>query len=81
MPVLAAVKLGDLVEVIWVSLLAGVGITAVFSLVVYTSGRAGEARRAHRSGEATVFAGLSVLFFAAFVFAVIYGMTIMLSKD
>ena len=77
---LAAVKLGDLLEVVWVSLVAGVGITAVFSLVVYTSGRAGEARRANRSGEASLFVGLAVLLFLAFMAAVVVGMTIMLSK-
>ena len=78
---LAAVKLGDLAEVVWVSLVAGVGITAVFSLVVYTSARASEARREQRSGVATIFAGISLVCLAAFLVAVVLGVTIMLSKD
>ncbi len=77
---LAAVEVDKLLEVVWVSLVAGIGVTAVFSLVVYSGARAGEARRAQRSGEATLFFGLSVLCFAAFAIGVVYGVSIMLSK-
>jgi hypothetical protein len=77
---LAEVEVGKLVEVMWVSLLAGVGISTVFSLVVYSGARAGEARRAGHSGAATAFAVLAVLGLLAFLGGVIVGVTIMLHK-
>ena len=43
MPVLAAIDWAALFEVVWVSLLAGTGVTAIFSLVIYGSARATEA--------------------------------------
>ena len=77
---LAAVEVGQLVEVVWVSLLAGVGVTTVFSLVVYSAARAGEARREKRGGEATAFGVLSVVALLAFVVGVVIGVGIMLNK-
>ena len=38
MSLFGVVELGQIVEVIWVSLVAGVGITAIFSFVVLGSG-------------------------------------------
>ncbi len=80
MLVLADIAWGDLVEVIWVSLLAGVGITAVYSLVIYSSGRAADARRDGNGGAAAVFGALAVLSLAVFMTGVIVGVTIMLNK-
>ena len=42
---LAVVEWGLILEVIWVSLVAGIGATVLFSLVVFGSSRAAEARR------------------------------------
>jgi hypothetical protein len=36
---LAVVEIGQIFEVIWVSLVAGVGITVAYSLVVYGTSR------------------------------------------
>ena len=47
-----AVDTSLLWQVIWVSLLAGVGISALFSLVILGAARAGDARRAGRGGIA-----------------------------
>jgi hypothetical protein len=80
MPALAAIAWGDLLEVIWVSLVAGIGVTAIFSLVIYTSGRAGDARRDGNGAAAAVFGALAVLSFAVFMTGVIVGVTIMLNK-
>ena len=77
---LAAVEVGQLFEVVWASLLAGVGITTVFSLLVYSGARAGEARRDGNRSLATVFAGLTTLALIAFVGGVIFGVTILLDK-
>jgi hypothetical protein len=77
---LAAVEAGDILEVIWVSLVAGVFVTLTFSLVVAGSARSAEARRTgHRS--AVLWGGLAVLAFAAFTAAVVFGVHIMLSKS
>jgi hypothetical protein len=79
--VIAAIDVGELAEVVWVSVLAGVGITAAFSFVVYGAGRSGEARRTGRSGAATAYAALAVAMFALFAAAVVFGVHIMLSKS
>jgi uncharacterized membrane protein YhaH (DUF805 family) len=80
MPV-AAVDVEGLLNLIWVSLLAGVGITVVFSLVVLGGGRAAAARRAHDDISAAIFAALAVLALAAFLVGVVLGVNTMLSKD
>ena len=80
MLLLADIAWGDLLEVIWVSLLAGVGITAVYSLVIYSSGRASDARRDGNGTAAAVFGGLAILAFVLFLAGVIIGVTIMLNK-
>ena len=76
----AAVAWGDLLEVIWVSALAGVGITAIYSLVIYSSGRASDARREGNGSAAAVYGALAVLAFVTFAAGVITGVTIMLNK-
>ena len=81
MTVFGVVELGQIVEVIWVSLVAGIGITTVYSFVVLGTGRCAEARRAHRTGAAIgygLLATVSLLMFAAIV---VLGVEIMLSKS
>ena len=75
-----AVETGQLLEVLWVSLLAGVGVTACFSFVVLGGARSAEARRAGRGGASAVYAALSVLAFAVFAALVIVGVRTMLTK-
>ena len=76
----ANVKAGDLVEVIWVSLVAGIVVTTAFSLVILGGARWAEARRNGTSSAAIGWAGLALLAFAAFAGTVVYGVHIMLSK-
>jgi hypothetical protein len=78
---LAAVSAGELVEVVWVSLVAGIGVTLTFSLVVLGGARYATARREGRGGEAAVYGGLAVLALVVFVAGVVFGVNIMLSKD
>ena len=80
MLVFADIDWGALFEVIWVSALAGVGVTAIYSLVIYSSGRAGDARREGNGTAAAIYGGLAVLAFVIFMAGVIIGMTIMLNK-
>jgi hypothetical protein len=75
-----AVELSQLLQVVWVSLLAGVGITTAYSLVVYGAGRYLEAQRTGRRGAAVAYAGVAIVFLALFAGAVIFGVRVMLAK-
>jgi hypothetical protein len=75
-----AVETGQLVEVLWVSLLAGVGVTACFSVVVLTSARSAEARRGGRDGAAFAYGALAALAFLVFAAVVVLGVRTMLAK-
>jgi hypothetical protein len=78
---LAAIDAGQIAEVIWVSLLAGVGITGAYSLVVLGSARSLQARRSGQAFASVAYAGLAVVVFFLFAAAVIYGVHIMLTKS
>jgi hypothetical protein len=77
---LAAIKVSELAQVVWVSLLAGVGVILLFALVVLGSARSAEARRAGRDGAATGYAGAALLAFVVFAAVVVFGVQIMLAK-
>ena len=78
---IAAVDVEGLASVIWVSLLAGVGITVVFSFIVVGSERSAAARRDGRGADAATYAVIAGLAFALFLAGVIFGVNVMLSKD
>jgi inorganic phosphate transporter, PiT family len=69
------------IVVVWVSLLAGVVVTTLFSLVVLGGGKSAEARRRGRGSVATLYATLAVLAFTLFAALVVFGVNVMLSKD
>jgi uncharacterized PurR-regulated membrane protein YhhQ (DUF165 family) len=77
---LAAVEAGLLLEVVWVSLVSGVVVTTLFSLVVRFGARSAEARRGGGSSAATLYAGLALFSFLAFAFVVVFGVQVMLTK-
>jgi hypothetical protein len=77
---LAAVDFNALLDVIWVSLVAGVGVTVLYSLVILGATRSALARREGRGAEATAYAALMVLSLAAFAAAVAFGVSAMLEK-
>jgi hypothetical protein len=79
--VLANVQAGDIFEVVWVSLAAGVFVCLVFSIVVLGSARSGEARRDGGGAAAMLWGALALIAFAAFAGAVVFGVHIMLSKS
>jgi hypothetical protein len=78
--VFAAVKAGDIFEVVWVSLVTSVFVTGAFSIVVLGSARSADARRSGQ-GNGLLWGGVAVLAFAAFAVTVGFGVHIMLSKD
>jgi hypothetical protein len=67
-------------QVIWVSVLAGVGVSALFSFVIVGSARAGDARRAGRRGAAAAYAALAFVAFVLFAVGVVLGVQTMVSK-
>ncbi len=67
-------------QVVWVSALAGVGISALFSFVIVGGARAGEARRAGRAGAAAAYGMLAVACFALFAVGVALGVQAMITK-
>jgi hypothetical protein len=77
----AAVDAAGLLEVIWVSLLAGVSVTLTFALIVLGSVRSATARRSGADGAAFAYGAVAVLALAVFVAGVVFGLNIMLSKD
>jgi|tagenome__1003787_1003787.scaffolds.fasta_scaffold20964676_2 hypothetical protein len=76
--VLAALEFTDLLQAVWVSLVAGVVVTAAFAIVVRESARSAEARRAGESTAALVHGVLAAIVFAAFAAIVVVGLIVML---
>ena len=76
----AVVDFHALGQVIWVSLLAGVGVTVLFSLAIASLARADEARRLGNGGAAMAYGAAAVLALVVFAATVILGVTIMLHK-
>jgi hypothetical protein len=70
------VELGQIVEVIWVSLLAGIGITASFSFVVLGLARYVDSQ----GGVRAAWGALAVFAFTVFVVGMILAVQIMLTK-
>ena len=77
---LAAVHAGQLLEVLWVSLVAGIAVTVTFSFVVSSSIRSGESRRAGREGAAALFGLLALLAFAVFAGMLVFAVDTLLAK-
>ena len=75
----AAVELGQLLDVVWASLLAAVVVTTIFAVVVRESARAADARRTG-NGRAAVHLGIAVLGLLVFAAIVVIGVTVMLNK-
>jgi hypothetical protein len=78
--IVVAVEIRQLLEVVWVSLLAGVAITTCFALVVLGAGRMAEAQRSGRGGAALAYGALAGLFLLLFFGGVALGVDIMLMK-
>lgn len=74
------VDVGQLLNVVETALIAGIGVPAVFSLVIFGSVRAGDARRHGRPLTAGLHVVLAVLALAACIAAVAFGISVMLRK-
>jgi hypothetical protein len=77
---LFAVDVNLLLQVVWVSLAAGVGVSALFSFVILGAARAGDARRAGRDGAASLYLAFAVFTFLLFAVGVALGVQTMIQK-
>jgi hypothetical protein len=78
--VLGVVDFHALGQVIWVSFVASLGATVLFSFSIYGFGRAHEARRAGRGSTAALYGTFAVLALVVFGAAVVAGVAVMLNK-
>ena len=74
------VDTSDLLDVIWVSSLAGVGVTAAYGLALLGVDRAIEFGRAGRGLEAIAYGALAVLAGGAVAASLVFGLIVMFSK-
>jgi hypothetical protein len=66
-----------LLQVIWVSLVAGVGVTAAWGFALLGSTRALELGRAGRVGEAAIYGVVGLAGLVAVVAAIVFGIVIL----
>ena len=66
-----------LLQVIWVSLVAGVGVTAAWGFALLGSTRAIEVGRQGRAAEAAIYAVVGVVGLVAVVAAIVFGIVIL----
>jgi ABC-type spermidine/putrescine transport system permease subunit II len=76
----AIVDAGDLLQVVWASLVAGIGVTAAYGAAILGATRAVDLSRQGRPGEAAVFAALLLVGLAVVAAAVVYGIVVMTQK-
>jgi hypothetical protein len=70
----------DILQLIGVSLVAGIGITGSYSFVVLGIGRSAAARRSGESVPALAYAALAMVFLLIFAAGVMLALKIMLTK-
>jgi len=77
---MGAIDFHSLGQVIWVSIVAGVGVTVLYSLVIYSVDKAGDARRQGQEGSALAFGFLAVGALVVFLGVTVFGVIVMLRK-
>ena len=77
---MAAIDFHALGQVIWVSVAAGVGVSVLFSLVIFGADKASMARRGGEDHEALAYWALAVAAMLVFSVAVVVGVVVMLRK-
>ena len=77
---LATIDWDALLTVIWSALLAGIGVTAAYGLVILGTTRALDLGRQGRAGEAVVYGLIGALGGATVVAAIVFGIVVLSSK-
>lgn len=79
-PLGAVVDGRALLQVVWVSAAAGVGLSLIFSLAIAGAARAGQQRRAGNAGAAALWSAIAAACGALCAVAVVLAVVIMLRK-
>jgi thiol:disulfide interchange protein len=77
---MAAIDFNALGQVIWVSIVAGVGVTVLFAIVIHSADKAGDARRQGQEGTAVAYGALAVAALIVFLGVTVFGVIVMLRK-
>ena len=75
----SAVAVGDLAQVVLVSLLAGLGVTVVFAVAIVGAIRAKDARREAHNAVSLVWGGVSLIALLGVATAVLAGLWVVAS--
>jgi hypothetical protein len=75
--IVGIVDLSDLVNVIWVSLVAGIGVTCAFGVAILGGTRAIDSSRAGRAPQAATFGVLGSLAMLAVLGSIVFGIVIL----
>ena len=70
-----------LLDVIWTSLLGGIGVTAAFAVALHGAVRATDARRNGALGLAVGYWTVMALAMALVLASIVFGVVVMTSKD
>lgn len=81
MSVIAAGTAGQIIRVVWSSILASVGVAVVFSVAIVGLIRASELRRAGREGVASAYTAVAVAALLVCAGAVVYGVVLVGQKS
>jgi len=79
-PIAEIVDVGDLVNVVWTSFVAAIGVCAVFSLAIIGFARGLDMQREGSGVAAAVYFGLMALALVAVMAIVVFGVIVMTSK-
>ena len=79
-PVAEIVSPHDLLQVVWVSVLAGIGVTGAYGFAILGGTRALDLSRSGRGAEAVVFGVLCAAALAVVGAAVVFGIVVMVNK-
>ena len=80
LPLAEIVDVGDLVNVVWTSVVAGLGVCVVFSLAIVGFARATDTRREGGGVMTAAYVALALISFAAVLALVVFGVIVMTSK-
>jgi hypothetical protein len=74
---IATVDWDALLTVVWSALLAGIGVTAAYGLVILGTTRALDLGRQGRTGEAAVYGLIGAAALVAVVVAIVFGIVVL----
>jgi hypothetical protein len=79
-PLAQVVDVGDLINVVWTALVAGIGVCAVYSLAIIGFARTLDMRREGNGVAAGAYFALMLVAFVAVLAVVVFGVIVMTSK-